>query len=98
MFDTGSRVRSAYGSGSNRTPSLKPRHMRSCNVRVLPNPRVTLWFRRGCAATSARHRFNIEEKRRGAVARALAPVGAPLLVDRERGMLKTVVRADRLGR
>jgi hypothetical protein len=62
--------------------------MRSCNVRVLPNPRVTLWFRRGCAATSARHRFNIEEKRRGAVARALAPVGALLLVDREWGMLK----------
>src|SRR3954470_9531302 len=34
-------------SGSNRTPSLKPRHMRSCNVRVLPNPRAALWFRCG---------------------------------------------------
>ena len=59
----------------------QPRHMRSCNVRVLPNPRVTLWFRCGCDAPSARHRFNIEEKCRGAVARALAPVGAPLLVE-----------------
>src|SRR4051794_35705960 len=71
MFDTGSRVRSAYGSGSNRTPSLKPRHMRSCNVRVLPNPRITLWFRCGGRGPDGAHCFNVRKKRCG----TLAPIG-----------------------
>src|ERR1700755_1196688 len=84
----GSRVRSAYGSGSNGPPSLKPRDMRSCNVRVLPNPRVTLWFRVECAAPSARHCFQGTKNVAGQshiVSRFFKRV---LLVDHERDMLK----------
>jgi hypothetical protein len=74
-------------------PSLKPRHMQSCNVRVLPNPRVTLWFRCGVRRPSARHRFNVKDKRRGAVARAL-----PLVQGRTSSTRTEMLmfRADRL--